>query len=437
VFLLGLLCVGRAWAHVGSPDVYVRGDAGPYAIYVSVHPPAALPGVAEVDVQVMPGDAEITTADVVSGDGHATSLHRFVQEQRFVGSTWIPADASVWKLQLRVNGGHGVGEMLIPVTLPAVRRQRGRWVGPVVFACVGMALLIAGIAMWRERGLQSAVALLVCSVVSLGASAAGVMQKEAQYTVTPVMQVEMRPGGMLRLKLTRTAEGHALDDMVPDHAHLMHLFLLREPQMDVVLHLHPALVSASRDEAEFTEMMPSMAAGQFALYADIAHSDGVLETAGASVGLPMQTGHALSGDDSVGVVSHSVGVGCGSTAVLVDGYRMTLQCPGPLRAKSGYLLRVTLEDATGHAPVDMENYIGMGGHAVVVAEDHSAFAHIHPMGTVMAFSSGNTAMDGMQMPVSNVVEFPYGFPRAGVYRVFVQMKHGAVVETGAFAVTVQ
>jgi len=30
------------------------------------------------------------------------------------------------------------------------------------------------------------------------------------------------------------------------------------------------------------------------------------------------------------------------------------------------------------------------------------------------------------------VEFPYGFPSAGRYRIFVQMKHGATVETGVF-----
>jgi hypothetical protein len=30
------------------------------------------------------------------------------------------------------------------------------------------------------------------------------------------------------------------------------------------------------------------------------------------------------------------------------------------------------------------------------------------------------------------VSFPYGFPTAGHYRIFVQMKHGGTVETGAF-----
>jgi len=139
-----------------------------------------------------------------------------------------------------------------------------------------------------------------------------------------------------------------------------------------------------------------------------------------------------------------VGDGCGSTAVLADGYRMTLECEGALKAKRGMLLRVTLMDAAGNAPADMTNYMGMGGHAAIVsrfqdgARDGSVFAHIHPMGTVMLpMNAQDAAMAAMPgMAASSVVEFPYGFPRAGAYRVFVQMKHGAVVETGAFDLSV-
>jgi hypothetical protein len=40
-------------------------------------------------------------------------------------------------------------------------------------------------------------------------------------------------------------------------------------------------------------------------------------------------------------------------------------------------------------------------------------------------------------PVSSTVEFPYGFPSPGRYRIFVQMKHGAIVETGAFDAMVE
>jgi hypothetical protein len=40
-------------------------------------------------------------------------------------------------------------------------------------------------------------------------------------------------------------------------------------------------------------------------------------------------------------------------------------------------------------------------------------------------------------PISSTVEFPYGFPSAGRYRIFVQMKHGTTIETGAFDASVK
>jgi hypothetical protein len=47
----------------------------------------------------------------------------------------------------------------------------------------------------------------------------------------------------------------------------------------------------------------------------------------------------------------------------------------------------------------------------------------------------DTGMSGMDMsmdPRSAEVSFPYGFPKAGEYRLFVQMKRGGTIETGVF-----
>jgi len=96
-----------------------------------------------------------------------------------------------------------------------------------------------------------------------------------------------------------------------------------------------------------------------------------------------------------------------------------------------------------------------------VNSDRSVFAHIHPDGSVAmaaleltqktsaqgnagasaqagANASGEmagTGMPGMDMsmdPRSAEVSFPYGFPKAGEYRLFIQMKRGGTIETGVF-----
>src|ERR1700732_579445 len=54
VTLLGALLLTAAipaLAHVGSPDVYYEGDAGPYHLFVTVRMPQVIPGVAEIEVR--------------------------------------------------------------------------------------------------------------------------------------------------------------------------------------------------------------------------------------------------------------------------------------------------------------------------------------------------------------------------------------------------
>jgi hypothetical protein len=97
-----------------------------------------------------------------------------------------------------------------------------------------------------------------------------------------------------------------------------------------------------------------------------------------------------------------------------------------------------------------------------VRSDLAVFAHVHPAGSVSMAAlelaengtanvagTGSTAMSmpmatDMSMPmatesgpISPEVRFPYGFPQAGDYRIFVQIKRGGRVETGVFDAHVQ
>jgi hypothetical protein len=110
-------------------------------------------------------------------------------------------------------------------------------------------------------------------------------------------------------------------------------------------------------------------------------------------------------------------------------------------------------------PAVLEPYMGMAGHAVVEREDGAVFIHLHPMGTVSAASqmayavrtaadttNGDVArrlasMDVSAMPMAtaagDTVSFPYAFPRAGRYRVWVQVKRNGTVLTAPMIVDVR
>ena len=52
-----LLAIGAialvASAHVGSPDTYFEGSAGPYAVRVIVRNPGVVPGLAQITVRLL------------------------------------------------------------------------------------------------------------------------------------------------------------------------------------------------------------------------------------------------------------------------------------------------------------------------------------------------------------------------------------------------
>ena len=41
-----------SYAHVGSPNIFFEGDAGPYPVRVMIRPPRVVPGLAEISVRV-------------------------------------------------------------------------------------------------------------------------------------------------------------------------------------------------------------------------------------------------------------------------------------------------------------------------------------------------------------------------------------------------
>ena len=93
----------------------------------------------------------------------------------------------------------------------------------------------------------------------------------------------------------------------------------------------------------------------------------------------------------------------------------------------------------------MQLYMGMLGHAAFVRTDLSVFAHIHPAGSVpmaaLALTEPENPHAGHAMFAAgappSAVSFPYGFPKPGAYRIFVQVKRGGQIETGIFDAKVE
>ena len=480
-FVLIVLCFARpARAHVGSPNVFYVGDAGPYHLFVTVMVPQVIPGIAEVEVRTSSDQvSEVSTVVTrLSGAGSRYSpvpdqAHRSpVDPHLFTSSVWLMEYGSL-RILLKVGGSRGDAQLSVPVA--SFARQglpMPRWLGALLLAvtaglAVG-AISIVGAAARdsrlppgatpddrsRHRG-RAAMAVTAVIVVGIFYLAFAWWDADARDHARLTRRFKAPPVALTleedrRLKLTATdpvwVKYRIMDNLLPDHGHLMHLFLIRTPAFDRFWHLHPV----HTEDGNFEVNLPQLDAGRYRVFADIVDESGFPWTLVGTIDLPQIKGVALSPDDSGGSFAPLAENGSASaTDVLRDGTRVVWK--HDLLEKNVPLdLRFSVENADGSPVRDMEPYMGMAAHLEIVRSDLSVFAHIHPSGSApmaaVMLANGETEASGapsvMSMPndtqmtmpaqVEPELSMPYGFPRRGAYRIFVQFKRGNRIETAVF-----
>lgn len=476
-FSMVLLPAG-CMAHVGSPDVFYDGNAGPYHLFVTIRTPGMIPGIAEIEVRSL--DGNVSGIDIVplrvvgEGSSNAPPPDRMERSStdpsHFTGRLWLMASGS-WQVRMEVFGVGGKAEMAVPVAAAARSTlQMQKALGAVLLGLMTMLTLalvsILGAAV-RESQVEPGVApsqaqrrrgriamtvtvAVVVAILFLGNrwwDAAAAARTDLMLYKQPPVDASLADGSVLVLKMGFSSwhdrrKAMLLDKIIPDHGHLMHTFLMRMPGMDRFYHLHPDRTG----QDVFTEKLPAVSKGDYQIFADVVRESGFADTMTARIMLPEVAGQALSGDDSWASAVPIDGAEQNLTATFEDGGRVEWVLDRQaIRAQTPMLLRFRVLDPGGKPATDLEPYMGMAGHLVIVKKDLSVFAHIHPSGSVPMvavmllqknLARTGEAMSGMPgMPETALpfeVTFPYGFPQAGYYRLFVQVKRAGKVETAVF-----
>jgi len=506
-----------ARAHVGSPNVFFEGNAGPHAVTVVIRPPSALPGLARVDVRTnAPAPAEVTLKASLweAGRDASPSPVRAIQASGdphlFTGELWLLRDGS-YNVTVSVASSLGQGMVNVPVTSGTFQRPVMSPALQAILAILGVALLFGGVrivgAAARDASLipgnaptrvefrRSHRAMLVTGLVLSSAVGAGAwrwrnldleFQGTSLYEPIPI-SAEVRTIGTLWMLHLAPKQGTTVnprwDRLVTDHGKLMHLFLVRDGDAGVFAHLHPV----RRDERTFEAVLPPLPAGNYCLYGEVTRANGSTQTLTARVAIPAPLGlgaaltswngplgvsellcgpggiflanapqpASLDLDDSWYVAPDSAPGGQvhGTECTLFNGDRMTFQNTGPLIVDRETSLHFSVCDASGRQVV-LQPYMGMLGHAALRRTDGSVFAHLHPAGSISMAAEDLFARRDDEatwrtgeilrekpasvatLPVMNEVSFPYAFPKAGDYRIWVQVRVEGRVVTGVFDVRV-
>jgi hypothetical protein len=497
LLLVPLLIPRPAAAHVGSPDVYFEGDAGPYHLFVTVRVPQVIPGVAQIEVRSATPDVVSIQIVPMRLTGPGSNLPpipdlavRSKQDpQFFTGTLWL-MEFGALQVRIAADGAKGKAVLSVPVpafaqrTLPMQKSLGLLLLVLMLFLAVGL-IFIAGAAVRegnlapgeapppsrarRARTVMAITAVVVAIILYLGNAWWGVEARNYQRDVNlfkpPLADLQLLHSDHLVIRATgqdpEWSRQVKLGEVIPDHGHLMHLFLISTPGMDRMWHLHPSKI----DGNAFADDLPAMPAGRYHVFADIVDKFGFPWTLVGDIDLPRideSTAKPLTGDDSAWSGAPLAAQSQDSTiAPLADGGRIVWQrAAGPLRSNVPMDFKFLVEDKDGKPVQNLEPYMGMAGHAEFVNSDLSVFAHVHPAGSVSmaalelarigqasseampgGMASADSVMAGMAMPSSAPlppkVSFPYGFPRPGNYRIFVQVKRAGQIETGVFDTRVE
>lgn len=471
-------------AHVGSPDVYWSGKAGPYPIDVVIRPPQVVPGVAEILVRAPDARVERVTVRPVywrAGSRGAPSADEAKPVENapgmYGGRLWLMAAGS-YSVDVGVEGRAGQGIAVVPVAAVATGQLQlsgtlrillvvlgALLVGGIVtavYAAVGESQVPPGEAMppMRRRRARVAASIAAGIVALLVLGGARWWNAEAKayartlYAPLRTHVVVRDSGGAPTITLsvvdTSFREGR-VGALMPDHHKIAHLFLARVDREGVFAHLHP-------EQVEFGTLrgpLPPLPSGRYRVFADVVHETGFQRTLVDSLTLtaPLPASSAHLDRDDAWFTGPLTSVS--SAAPL--GNQITLAWAGASQPVVGHTgaLRFALRQPSG-APVTVDPYLGMTGHAVVMRDDGKVYVHLHPSGTSAMASSlaftlrdrGDTTPDGrlrmgageMGMTSSHPlreISFPYAFPSAGRYRVWVQLRIRDSVRTAGFEVAVK
>jgi hypothetical protein len=475
-----LLFGGRASAHVGSPDVYYEAMAGPYKLFVTVRTPQMIPGIAQIEVRCLEGSLD--AIDIVPlrviGEGSKTApppdrMKRSQVDPRFfTGQLWLMESGS-WQVRMQVSGAEGAAEMAVPVAAFAQRTLAMQRTTGAILAVLMIVLSLSLISIFgaavRESQLEpgaeipsarrgrARIAMVVAAVMVIAILFLGDMwwtSKAAENTdnklyKAPPVDVSLANGGDTLVLKMGSSPWHErrkelqLDRIIPDHGHLMHLFLVRLPEMDEFYHLHPEESAAGM----FTEAsVPSMPEGRYAVFADIVRESGFPDTMTAQLNLPAAgEGSPIGDDSSVAAPKISAAtVGVTTVPLGADEHVEWVLDAKTLQSQKPTLLRFRVIGKNGAPATDLQPYMGMAGHLVILKRDLSVFAHVHPAGSIPMAAlmlvqkldepSGSAMTMAAMHPetVPAEITFPYGFPQSGDYRLFLQLKRAGQIETAVF-----
>lgn len=473
-------------AHVGSLNVVYETQVPPVPMRVIIRPPGVVPGLADIDVRVFTNGVKRVTvlpvhwrAGVVGSPPPDVAMPVEGEPNLYHAELWLMARGA-YSVHVEVETTNGAAKVIVPVnSLATTRLPMTSGLGGILVALGGLlfvlAVSIVGAAvresvltpglepsskrLWAGRAAIATAAVML--VLALVGGRVWWNSKDSDYRnnrmhrpVACAATVRVEDGQRIAQLTILTNDARAAwPPLVPDHGKLMHVFLVREPGLDVLAHVHPV----RRSHWKFEVTLPSLPAGDYRLYADVTHETGFSQTLTALAQIPevpvgiTNRGAGLLADSDDSWYAGGPAAADKQECDLGDGRVMKWERPESIIAGRAAALRFVVREKDGNL-ARLEPYMSMLGHAAIRRDDGTVFTHLHPAGSVSVAAQQVFQIRAGDKPPKRItpemmeqlcqppsadlpqqpLSFPYEFPKAGWYRIWVQVKIDGKVHTGVF-----
>ena len=425
-----------ASAHVMQPaGTTLVQDLGPYRLALTMSLASTLPSPLSVQVapeQPFPGVVAITIALVSAGASWPTlTPAHVISAQGTVFAQFPIANPGDYELLLQAAGQDGSAEARVPIT---AAQPPAAWLAWLVPAGLGMFVLFLGgagvlsLAMHRRRLLVSArTNLALTGSMAISAFVALVALVATQFipaTATTPQSTSVSPKGSnvnaevhtdvnpigaghpmdLSIALTNGTGGQLVDDVVPNHNALMHVFIVSADR-EFFQHAYPARTAPGRYLATFSPDRP----GNYTAYVEV-----LRQTDSA----PQVFARTLSvGADAASPAGSATGDGEEVSAASTT---------SPANIRPGLPAHLTFRFSASGRPIGLAPFLDTAADIVVVSSDGGVFGHI----PATDLATGNLLDGGATIPMSGPTATPLGstvnftctFPAAGRYKLWVGAK---------------
>lgn len=215
----------------------------------------------------------------------------------------------------------------------------------------------------------------------------------------------------LAITVTEQAVGEAIKKFDLVHDKPMHLIIVRD-DLSYFDHLH-----LEPQNGVFTTSHSFPHAGDYKLWVDVKPKGGRQFLAAFRThveGAPWHERISLEVDNQF------------SKIAMNGQYRVSLVLPSELGIHHGANLKFSITDNDGKPITDLQPMLGAKAHCIIISQDMHDFLHVHPEEEVSTRWRGGPD-----------ATFHAQFPRAGLYKTWVQFQHHDKTITANFVVQVQ